>query len=346
MKIRKFILFTILIFPILNNGCDSGTQTTQVQDIVELKWQNDGSALFGFIQSYSLTATSAIPGIGYSIAKFNTDGSLAQTYSTDPKSRPDFSNSLFISSDGSTAVTQLENDLYRYNMKTGALEKLQTLFHLIVVSPDMHYAVGSPSPANQPQKTVNVYDLTVSPIRLATHFDVPGLANATGVWLTNNRFGLSVNDSVGEHISIFDINSVGSPIAIPINVISGVQLRFHNFVFDSVTNDLFVRDIAGKSTDYFIDKFNLTTNSRVNILNFKVNNFDVTKDEKVIIYSADDTNHTVLFKSRNLITLNENSIASDIRLIISLSPTEDKLAYIRERDLNFTEVKVIPFSRP
>src|SRR5438128_296090 len=104
-SITVFLLFSAL--PYLS-GCDTGTQTSQRQDIAEITWQADGNAIFGFIQAYTLTQNTGVPPLAYNIAKFNTDGSLAQTYKTDPKSRPDdllsgifgsYAPNLFVSSD-------------------------------------------------------------------------------------------------------------------------------------------------------------------------------------------------------------------------------------------------------
>src|SRR5437762_1874645 len=109
MNKRPF--FALLFLPFFLYGCDSGTQSVSVQDIVELKWQPDGNALFGFMQTYVLTATSLQPDPAYSLVRFNSDGSLAQTYKSDAKAITDFSYNLYISPDGTSAVTQLDNDL-------------------------------------------------------------------------------------------------------------------------------------------------------------------------------------------------------------------------------------------
>ncbi len=351
---KQFVIgFLFFVIPILFAGCNSSTQNTQVQDIVELKWQADGNAIYGFIQSYTATGTSTIPSTAYSIARFNSDGSLAQTYKTDPLSRSSdpatgsidsYAPSIYLSTDGSTIVTQLEGDLYKFHTQSGALEKLATQFHLIVASPDLRYVVGSPSLSNQPIKTIEIYDMSALPIRLVTHFDVKGVAISSGIWLNSGTFGITINeiDSSGTHISIFDTTSTGTPIT----VIGGAETPFHNVVFNPNSNTLYVRDHAGKSTDYFVDKVNLTTSARSTILNFKVENFDISRDENVIVYSAYDTLHTIHLKSRNLVSSNELVIGDDIRLIVALSPLEDKLAYIRQRDQNFNEVRVLIFTKP
>src|SRR5207244_3342365 len=128
MKKHIFIVFGLLLAFLFDAGCDSGTQTTQIQDIAEMRWQSDGSAIIGFIQSFIETTTSTIPAIGYTVTRFNPDGSVAKSYPVAPESRPDFSYSLFLSNDGSFAVSELDYDLYRYGLKNGVLEKLQTLF--------------------------------------------------------------------------------------------------------------------------------------------------------------------------------------------------------------------------
>ncbi|MDP4235448.1 MAG: hypothetical protein Q8919_03260 [Bacteroidota bacterium] len=354
---KKLISSALYLLPLLliYSGCDSGTQSTQVQHNVELRWKADGSSLFGLMQSYSVTSTSTIPAVGYSIVRFDGNGSLAETFKTDPKSRPidpitgsidSYSPSLYVSADGSTIVTQLEGDLYRYRPQSGNLEKLATQLHLITVSGDLHYAVGTPSPDAQPIKTIQVFDLSYSPIRLVTHFDVNGVETNSGIWLNNGTFGINCADSIGAHISIYDTTSTG----IPRTVIAGAEAVFHNAVFDPATNNLFVRNRNGSKTgtsfNYTVDRVNLTTTARANVLNFVVENFDVTHDNNVIVYSFYDSTSTIHMRSRNLVTSNDISIADDILLIIALSPSEDKLAYIRERDANFDEVHVIPFNKP
>lgn len=356
MNKRSISVSSLFVILLLTGGCDSGTQSTQVQDNVEIKWQSDGSSIFGFLRSYTVTSTSAVPFTGYSIVRCNNDGSVAETYKTDPKSRPidpatgnidSYSSSLYVSPDGNTVVTQLEGDLYRYHPHTGVLEKLVTQLHLIVSSPDLHYAVGTPSPDVQPIKTINVYDLSSAPIRLVTHFDVNRISASSGIWFNNGTFGVNCTDTLGAHISIFDTTSTGTPP--PLNVIGSAEAVFHNFFFNSQTNDLFFRNRNsrkdGASFDGTVDRINLTSMVRANVLNLKVENFDVTKDESTIVYSAYDSAITIHMRSRNLQSSKELQIADDIKLIIALSPTDDKLAYIRG-SLDHNEIHVIPFIKP
>ena len=355
MTKQSLTIVFICLFGLFINGCDSGTQTTQNQDVVEIKWQSDGSAIFGFIQAYASTINSTQPSIAYNIARFNADGSLAQNYNTNGfASRPtdpntgqveSFAPAIYLSSDGSTLVAQLENDLYRYNTKTNFLTKLQTLFHLIYASSDLKYVIGTPSPANQPIKTIQVYDISVSPIRLVTHFDVSGATTSPGIWLNNGTFGISCTDSIGDHISIFDTASIG----IPISVIDGAETQFHNTVFNPQTNDLYVRNHAGKTTDYYVAKINLSSMTRTNLVNFSVDNFDISSDEQILIYSASDsvnsTTNGTSIRARNLQTLKEQTLATDNLRFIQLSPAQNKLAYI-SGTFSFNQIRVIPFSRP
>src|SRR5579872_5498593 len=87
MKKQIFIVFlSALLFTAA--GCDSGSQNTQVQDISEIEWQSDGSAIYGYIQSYISTANSSQPATQvYDIAKFDANGSIIQTYTNSFKSR-------------------------------------------------------------------------------------------------------------------------------------------------------------------------------------------------------------------------------------------------------------------
>jgi len=354
---KQLLTIFLILFIFCAAGCDSGTQTTQNQDIGEIQWQSDGSAIFGYIQSYALNINTTQPPIAYSIAKFNTDGSLAQTYNSNgPASRPvdpitgqiteSYSPSIYLSPDGSQIVTQLENDLYRYNVKTNVLQKLDSLQHLITVSPDLHYTVSTNSPQIQPIKTIYIYDILNSPIRLVKKFDIDNVALEPGLWLANTgMFAITCYDSTGAHVDIFD--TTGSLR----NIIGGAETAFHNVAYNTLANDIFLRNWAGKSTDQFLDKINLSSMTRTNILNFQVENFDITADEQVIIYSAKDTiNSTVhgnSMKIRNLQTLKElpQPLATDIMRYVVLSHSQDRVAYVRG-DINFNQIQTISFARP
>ena len=359
MKKQIFSFFlSALLF--IAAGCDSGSQNTQVQDISEIEWQSDGSAIYGFIQSYISTPNSPSPTNGvYDIAKFDANGSLIQTYTNSFKSRQtdpasgyidSYAPALFLSSDASIIVTQLEGDLYRFHPATNTLEKLVTQFHLLVVSPDLHYAIGTPSPSDQPTKTLDGYDITSTPPRQIFHLPYVQIYAATigGIWLSGGTFGITLKDSVGTNIAIFDTTGALR------TTIPGAGTAFHNGVYNKQTNDLFVLNHAGKLSppDYSIDKINLTSLARTNVLNFAVENFDVTSDEQVIVYSASDTiNQTstgISLKSRNLQTLKELLVETDNVAYVVLSPANNRLAYLNgvagpPPQLN---IHVIPFTRP
>jgi hypothetical protein len=352
---NQFIIFcSILTIALSISGCDSGTGNTQQQDVVELQWQSGGSTIYGFIQSYVQTLNSTTPATAYNIGRFNSDGSTAQTYNTSVFSRPvdpstgeteSYAPSIYLSQDGNTIIAQLENDLYRYGTKTNLLEKLQTLVHLIVVSPDLKYAITTSSPGIQPIKTVSVYDITGASARLVTHFDLTNLALEPGVWLNNGTFGVSVSDSVGRHISLFD--TLGTLKG----MIGGADISFHNHVFFPQTNHLYVRKWSGTSSpvNSSISLVDLSTMTSSTVLNTAVDDFDVTKDEQDIVYSARDTTisttNGLSIRSINVTSLKNQLIATDIIRIVSLSPAEDKVGYV-SGDVNFNQIRVVPFTKP
>jgi hypothetical protein len=354
MKKQIFTVFLLSSF-FLAAGCDSSSQNVQVQDISEIEWQSDGSAIYGFLQSYISTVNTSTPSTGYDIAKFDAGGSLVHTYTNSVKARffdpatgevDSYSPVLYLSSDGSTIVTQFEGDLYRFKPASNTLEKLITQFHLIVVSPDLHYAIGTPSPSIQPTKTLDGYDISVSPPRQIFHLPYVSLAaSITGIWLSGGTFGVTLKDSVGTNIAIYDtIGTLRQDIP-------GAETAFHNTFFNKQTNDFFFLNHAGKTSDYSVDKMNLTTSARTNILNFAVENFDVTSDEQIIVYGATDSVHQtksgVSLKIRNLQTSQEaaSPLATDNLAYVILSPVADKVAYL-SGDVNFKQIRVIPFTRP
>jgi hypothetical protein len=356
MKKQIFTVFLSSLF-FLSAGCDSSSQNVQVQDISEIEWQSDGSGIYGFLQSYISTVNTSTPVTGYDIAKFDASGSLIHTYTNSVKSRPydpatgevdSYAPILFLSQDGNTIVTQFEGDFYRFKPATNTLEKLITQFHLIVVSPDLHYAIGTPSPSQYPTKTLDGYDISSSPPRQIFHLPYVSLAvSITGIWLSGGMFGVTLKDSVGTNIAIYDTTGVVR-MSIP-----GAETAFHNTVYNAAANDLFVQNHAGKTSppDYSVDKINLTSSVRTNILNFAVENFDVTSDEQSIVYSANDSVHQtkngISLKIRNLQTSQEaaSPLATDNMAYVILSPIADKLAYL-SGDINFKQIRVIPFTRP
>ena len=338
---RKFVLLFVVTFA----GCSAVNTTTDIQDIVELQWQADGSALYGFIQKTTITSYDTYyPQALYNIVKFNTDGSVQKIFSTDQKAVNDFSYSQYISADGSNIVTQLGIDLYEFNTNSGAQTKITSQFHLIVASPDLHYVVGSYSPATRPIKTLTVLDVSKSPFRIIKEFDVASVFPAPGVWLSDNNFGITITDSMGYHIAIFD--TTGSNTL----TIGGAKATFHNTKYFPTTKTLYFQNFATRANDNTVDKYNFTTKLRATAIAASIESFDITKDEGMVAYTYyrlnTDSSYTRQLIFKNLESLQEKVVATDNLSIVSLSPNGDKLAYVQKRDVNFNQLSVIPVIRP
>ncbi|MEI8135048.1 MAG: hypothetical protein WCH46_08265 [bacterium] len=346
-QISIVVLFFVVSFGVY--GCDTPVQSTSYQDVGEFRWQADGSAIFGFYQSFTVSQNAiSLPSIAYDIARFNPDGSLNHLYKNDAKSRPidpasgdieSYAPAIYVSGDGSTIVAQLENDLYRYSTQTNILVKVETGFHLIAVSPDLKYALGCTSPGNRPHKTIKVLDITGAASRTVTNFDVDELVLEPGLWLSGGTFAFSCRDSAGAHINIYDTTGTLS------SVVGAANLPFHNCQYNSGTGNLFVTNWSGGASNHFIEKINLATKSRSVIFAQKAANFVVTNDEQTIVYTMYDSTSTLHFRSRNLSTLAERELPSDVFRIASLSPAEDKLAYVSGNE-TVNQIRVIPFVRP
>jgi hypothetical protein len=339
-------LLFALCFAIVLNGCGYNNGVTNIQRIAELVWKNDGSGLYGFAQKTSISDASGLTASEeYTPAVFDGNGSLVKQFTEAQKAVTDYSYSLFVSPDGTNAITQLGNDLYRIDLNTGAATKLDSLFHLLVASPDLHYAVGTFSPDNRLVKTVTILDLSTPSPTTVHEFDISEIKKTPGIWCSGSTFGLSFFDSAGSHITIFDID--GSVV----RTIGGAEAPFHNGKYIASTNTLYFRERTGSVGDGLIDKMNLTTGSRQVVLNISsIENFDITSDEQFMVYNTyvlntDSVTSTLKLKIRNLSTGQEKELTSDILGYCILSPAGDKVAYVRG-NVTFNEAKVITATRP
>ncbi|HYM20236.1 MAG TPA: hypothetical protein VEW28_04435 [Candidatus Kapabacteria bacterium] len=336
-------LYTAIIVAL--SGCDSVGTNTDIQDIVEVRWQPDGSAIYGFMDKLTLTQYQTIPPASYMITKFNSDGSFNKSIPTDQPAQSDISFSIYISPNASELITQVGSDLYQITPATNAYSKIYEIFHLLVASPDLHYAVGSISQSNHPIKTVVIADISVQPARIVRQFDVAGIALEPGIWLNNGRFAITLQDSVKTHITIFDTTGA------TITAIAGAETAYHNTVYAPSSNTMYFRNQAQLKTDGSVDKINLTSMQRANVLPQGVESFDVSQDEGMIvfnqyIYNSDSTTQTLTMFAKNLTTGNQSQVTNDVLSLAVLSPAADRVAYIHQRDVNYNELFVKGITRP
>ncbi|MBS1904619.1 MAG: hypothetical protein JSS75_13000 [Bacteroidetes bacterium] len=340
------LVAVIAVFAALLSGCDNISSTVDVQDIVELRWQHDGGAIYGLIQKYTLTQYQTGPTAAYNLARFNSDGSLNKTISCDQSAVPDVSYSVFTTPDNSLVATQLGGDLYTINPSTNAYTKRYLQFHLYAVSPDLHYAIGSISPSNRTIRTVVVVDLQTgsAATRTVTSFDVSNLQQQPGLWLGNGQFALTLRDSAGSQVVIYDTTGTLR------TTLGGASTAFHNAVYVASTNALYLRNQSGKTTDYSVDKVDLNTMARATVVPIDVESFDISADEGLLVYNHYDLNSdstkTLAMYARNLHTGVEKQLTRDVLSLVALSPAADRVAYIHARDVNYNEVYTMTVTRP
>jgi hypothetical protein len=328
------------------SGCDSVTTTTDVQDIVEARWAPDGSAIYGFMQKFTVSSySSTYPAAEYMLTKFNADGTFNKSISTDQQAQTDISFSVYPSADASKIITQVGQDLYQINTASGSYSKIYQQFHLLTVSPDLHYAVGSVSPSNRSTKTVVVADITANPARIVKQFDVAGIALHPGVWVGHGRFALTLIDSIKYNVTIFDTTGVA------VDTIGGAEVAYHNLAYFAASNSLYIRNQAQQKNDGSVDKVNLTNMQRTNVLPQAVESFDISADEGLLVYNqyvynSDSTVQKLNMFARNLVNGNQTLVTDDVWSLASLSPVRDRVAYIHSRDVNYYEVWVKDIIRP
>jgi hypothetical protein len=100
-----------------------------------------------------------------------------------------------------------------------------------------------------------------------------------------------------------------------------------------------------RNNDGNVERQNVVTNNRAMLIEkFSVQNFDVTADESVVVYSILETDKGVMYKYV-VSSDSETQLTDDVLAGANLSPVEDKLSYIHFVVVNQYDVKVIPFSK-
>jgi hypothetical protein len=326
-------LYLLLLLSAVVSSCSEVTPLNQFQDIAEVQWKTDGSGMLSFIERANGDNGGTLRG-AYSLYDLNSDGSLGSLYETGTTAIQGFSYTIFMNDNGTKAITQMgAYDVYEIDIPSKKATKRITGLHLIAASGDGQYVVGSFSPPRQPIKTVTIFDMTSDSPRIVKQFDVAGIKNNRGVWL-DGTFGAAVVDSVGYHINIYDTTGA------TIKTIGNADISNHNIHYDNDTKNLYFRNNDGN-----IERQNIATNARVKLIGkFFVQNFDVTGDESVVVYSILETDKGVMYKYV-VSSGTETQLTDDVLAGANLSPLEDKLSYIHLVQVNQYGVKVIPYSK-
>ncbi len=332
--IRLFRFHSILFLALVLSSCDSGlTSDQEVQYVGDVQWRANSSSMLGFVQYFVATVTNPDPGLIFEINHIDATGKIGASFTT---TEPAYNNfyygiqlSLFPTSDDQHVIAQLGRNLYRISIATGDEVRIIPDFHLISVSSDGKFVVGTHSQQNLLLKSVYVYDVTNDSARQIVRIEVDSLSSLPGVWMNNGMFAVTVNDSVvgRNHIDIYD--TAGTRL----HQISSASTPPHNVEFIAATNHLYF-----KADDGSVGMLDLNTGFLNQPIHFTVQNFDIAKDEKYLFYSSGINGQ---LKRHELATGTETELATNVFWGVFLSPDEKKIAYVHERKINFQEVKVV-----
>jgi hypothetical protein len=335
-------LYLLLLLTTVVSSCSEVNPLNQFQDIAEVQWKADGSGMLSLLERANGDIGETLSG-AYSPYILNSDGGIQGDISTDMISTPDMSYyTLFMNDDGKSAIAQLNKIVgttikyyvCRIDHSTGQIDTVLPDLHLIASSPDGKYLVGSYSPPRATIKTVTLFDISgVSP-RKITQFDVDGIDYNRGIFLSDGSFGVAVADSIGKHINIYDTTGA------LLQTIANAGISGHNIHFNSNSKNIYFRNNDGN-----LIKQNIVSDARATIIaKNSVQNFDVAKDESVLVYSILEMGKGLLYK-HSIGSGTDTQLADDVVAGAYLSPLEDKVAYKYHIEINHQGVKVIPFSK-
>lgn len=326
--------FFLLLLAAAVSSCSEVVPLNQLQDIANVEWKTDGSGMLTLIEQANGDIGQTLSA-AYTLSDVEQDGTLGAEYSTGTTAIQGYSYSIFMNKDGNRAITQMgAYHVYEIDIPARSARKVIPDLYLIAASDDGRFVVGSYSPPRQPIKTITIAELYTDTFRIIKQFDVNGVKNTRGIWLGNGSFAIAVNDSVGSHITVYDTTSL------VLTTIGNADITNHNIHYDEDSRNLYFRNNDGN-----VERQNVVTGERKMIV-FKatVQNFDVTDDESVAIYSILETDKGVMYKY-TIATEAEVKIADDVLAGAYLSPSEDKVAYLYLKQLNYYDIKVMNFSK-
>jgi hypothetical protein len=251
---------------------------------------------------------------------------------------------VYVSSDGSTAITQFGTDIYSLPIAGGNITDLIQGNALFGVSPDGKYSLSTPTPAGFGYIILYTYGLTSTTPTAEPQLTRLNVLSNRALWLNNDEYALSILDSIGldsliySHVIIYDAqgDSLWS--------IANADVRFSVSAFAPGSGDIFVRTSA-----MGIDRINMNTRVRTHIVtNDTVYSMDVSADGTVLVYcsNAGSTNGTLPAYVVNTANGDKGpSFASNVN-IPRISPKHDMVACITLQSGANSNINVYPLNTP
>ncbi len=266
-------------------GCSSPTSTTTLSNQVwNIAWLPNESGMIAIMDQVTDNSTTSTYDTADNVYRVNTSGSIGNALNpsdADPDANYWNAPILYVSSDGSTAIAQFGTDIYSIALGSGTLTDIITGTSLFGVSSDGKYAVTTTSSPGSPNKFLVTYDLTANPPAQLGSTDVPGLLSNRVLWLNNDEYAITIQDSVGangvfSHVAIYNAGG-----GVPTMVIPNASVEFSASAFSPGSNDLFVQNF-----ETGIDRINLTSGKRTSIVADSISSMDVLSDGTVLVYTS------------------------------------------------------------
>jgi dipeptidyl aminopeptidase/acylaminoacyl peptidase len=333
-----------LLLTIFLTGCDSSGTTVESQEVSSVAWLPDESGMLAFIDKLYLNADGS-QSEGQNLYRANTSGSLGNAiFPSDATPDLNYWNApiVFVSSDGQTAITQNGTDINSIGLSNGNITDIIQGTALFGVSTDMKYVTTVATSPPPVAAILATYILTTNPITFYPHETVPGLLSNRALWLNNDQYALTIDDSTdaeGLHSHVAIYNTGGG---LPTMTIPNADVAFSAGAYVPATNDLFVRTNA-----MGIDRINLN-NPPVRtpiITTDSVESMDASNDGTFIVYTSSDSATLYTLYAVNVANLDRKQIATDI-IAPYISPKRDRVACTHYIDGNNSDIQVFSVGDP
>jgi hypothetical protein len=350
---KIFVIALLFLSAAFASSCSNPSSAYTGQDFRNAVWKPDGSGIVSLFERYDASSTTA-PGV-YTFGLFNPDGSIASTVSTsDSWANPVFPAYFYVSQDGRTAIVQLgvanpNANLVAVDLTSGNQRLIASKVNLLGCSPDLKYAIVSPSPlGTQPIIKISVLNISGSQAYEVKNFDLANVfTNAGALWLTNGEFAITVTGSPWQ-IDIFD--TTGKIV----DSIPNGELLFRQGNFIAQTNDFYyINPNAGGTNVGGIDRYNIVSKqppTHIYANSDGVTDFDVSSDGTLIamVTSTPTSSSSNSLWALNTATGHRNLITGDLVWGAFLSPNAQKVAYVHQQsgNTNFDEILVSPIAKP